>query len=107
MYRISTRPHTHSAVSATFDEVAVLYPYTFYHGMRCLVVFVGSNTRATIPVAAVRLVVYLDYRLAGCRNNAAGIKHHAGDGVVVCVGVVDGASPEIPDLEQVSDGSVY
>jgi hypothetical protein len=107
MYRISTRPHTHGAVSATFDEVAVLYPHTFYHRMRCLVIFVRTNTRAAIPVAAVGLVVYLDYRLASCRNDAAGIKHHAGDGVVVCVGVVDGASPEIPDLEQVSDGSVF
>jgi hypothetical protein len=66
--------------------------------MRSVVVLVSAHTRTAAPVAAVGLVVDLDDALAGCGNNAARVEHHAGNGVVVGIGVVDGASPKIPDL---------
>lgn len=44
------------------------------------------------------LVVNLRHALAGRGHDAARVEHHARDWVVVGVGVVDGAGPEIPDL---------
>lgn len=46
----------------------------------------------------VRLVVDLGRALADRGHDPAGIEHHARDRVVVGVGVVDGAGPEVPDL---------
>lgn len=47
----------------------------------------------------VRLVVHFRHALADCGDDAAGVEHHARDGVVVGVGVVDGAGSEVPDLD--------
>jgi hypothetical protein len=44
------------------------------------------------------LIVHLDHVLAGRADNPSRIKHHAGDGVVVGVGVVDRPCSEIPYL---------
>jgi hypothetical protein len=71
--------------------------------MRRIVVLVYANARATAPVAAVSLIVHLDYRFASCGNDVARVKHHACDGVVVGIGVEDRTGPEIPDLRRVSD----
>jgi hypothetical protein len=79
-------------------KIAVFYPDAFNHGAPCSVVFVYANARATVPVAAVGLVVDLYNVFASSRNNAARVEHHACDRVVVGVGIVDGASPEVPDL---------
>lgn len=61
-----------------------------------------SGAGSAVPVPAVRLVVDLDDVLARGRHDAAGVEHHAGHGVVVGVGVVDGACAEIPYLAAVS-----
>ena len=47
---------------------------------------------------AVRLVVDFGDALADGGDDAAGVEHHARDGAVVGVGVVDGAGAEVPDL---------
>jgi hypothetical protein len=70
--------------------------------MRSAIVLICADAGTAAPVAAVSLVVDLDHTFAGCRNNAARVEHHAGDGVVVGICVVDGTSPKIPDLSFVS-----
>jgi hypothetical protein len=71
--------------------------------MRRVVIFVYTNARATAPVAAISLIVHLDYRFAGCGNDVARVEHHTCYGVVVGIGIEDGTGPEIPDLRRVSD----
>ena len=51
---------------------------------------------------AVGLVVDFRHALADGGHDAAGVEHHACDGAVVGVGVVDGAGAEVPDLGEVS-----
>ena len=54
--------------------------------------FLGRrDAGAAVPLAALDLVVDLDDVLAGGAGDAAGVEHHARDGVVVSVGVVDDA----------------
>lgn len=68
--------------------------------MRLSIRLIHPNTRTAIPVTAIRLVIYLDHIFAGSRDDTARIEHHAGDGLVVSVGVVDGACAEVPNLER-------
>jgi hypothetical protein len=49
-------------------------------------------------VPSIRLIVHLYHVLACSRNNTTRIEHHASNGVVVGVGVVDRSGTEIPDL---------
>lgn len=96
------RPHSHCAILAALNKISIFYPDALDDGMRCVVVLIYANTRPTAPVATVSLVIHFHYILARCGDDAACVKHHAGDGVVVGVGIVDRASPEIPDLHNVS-----
>ena len=99
---ILTRPHTHSAISAAFDKIAIFYPDTLNGGMRCVVVFIRTDAWTAAPVSSVCLIIHFDYTFAGRRNDAARVEHHAGYRVVVGVCIIDGASPKIPDLIYVS-----
>jgi hypothetical protein len=70
--------------------------------MRSAIVLICADAGTAAPVAAVSLVVDLDNALTCCRDDASRVEHHAGDGVVVGICVVDGTSPKIPDLSFVS-----
>jgi len=98
IYRRLARPHAHRAILAALDKISIFYPDTLNDGVTCVVRLVNTNTRSATPVAAIGLIVHLDYILTSCRDNAARVEHHACYGVVVRVGIVDGASSEIPDL---------
>jgi hypothetical protein len=91
-----TRPHTNRTVLPTLNQIAILDPDMFNDRVRRSVCLI--STGPTVPVPAIRFVVHLDYTLASCRNDAPCVKHHAGDGVVIGVGIRNGASPEVPDL---------
>ena len=102
----SAGPDTDLAASASFDHVAVLNPHPF-NNARLDVVHAVFNADvgayAAVPMAPVGLVVYLDDILAGSRHDVASVEHHAGDGVIIGVGVVDRAGAEVPYLRYVRD----
>jgi hypothetical protein len=98
IYKLSTGPYTYSTILATFHKIPVFYSHTFNGGSPCVVILVCTDARATVPVTAFGLVVYLDNIFASGGNNAARVEHHTCYRVVVGIGVVDGTSPEIPDL---------
>src|SRR3569833_57092 len=85
--RYLTRPHAHDAVPATFYHVAVSYPHMLDEGGRRAIL--GCRDAGTaVPLPTFHLIVHLDHVLAGGRDDPPRIEHHAGDGVVVGVGVV-------------------
>jgi hypothetical protein len=98
IYKSSAGPYAYSTVLATFHKISIFYSHAFNDGSSCAVVLVHTDAGATVPVTALGLVIYLDNVFASGRNNAARVEHHACYRVVVGVGVVDGTSPEIPDL---------
>jgi hypothetical protein len=89
IYKLSTGPYSHSSVPATLNKIAIFYPDTLDGGTPRVVVFVGTHTRAAVPVTTVSLVVHFDHILASCGNNVARVEHHAGHGVIVGVGIVN------------------
>lgn len=97
------RPHTHGTVSATFYKVSVFDAYVLDDGVRCRFIFVSANARTAAPVSTICLVIHLYYIFACCGNNAARVEHHAGDRMVVSVGVGNGACSQVPDLANVSN----
>jgi hypothetical protein len=97
---VLARPHTNRAVLPSLNQIAILDPNMFNDRVRRGVCFI--NTGPTVPVPAIRLVIHLNYTLASCRHDASCVKHHARNGVVIGVGIRNGASPEVPDLYDVS-----
>lgn len=115
----STSPHTHRPILPPLGKIPILYPHPL-HSRRpssssplftgvvpsflLLLLFGRSSNkaRAAVPMPAVGLVVDLDDGLARGGDDAARVEHHARDGIVVGVGVVDGAGAEVPDLRRVS-----
>lgn len=51
---------------------------------------------------AISLIIHLDHILASSGNNTSCIKHHARNGVVVGVRIVDRPCTEVPNLSTVS-----
>jgi hypothetical protein len=49
-------------------------------------------------MAALYLIVHFDNVFSSSRDDPPRIEHHAGDAIVVGVGIVDGACPEVPYL---------
>lgn len=90
-------PDADNTVLASFDHVPVFDANVLDNGGR-LVLFCLRDTGAALPLPGLELVVHLDNVLLGSGNNASVVKHHAGDGVFIGIGVEDGAGPEIPYL---------
>lgn len=90
-----TRPNPHRPVSPPLNQIPILDPHSLNHTLPTLLL---HRTRPTIPMPPISLIIDLDHILACSGHNAARVEHHAGDGVVVGVRVVDGAGAEIPDL---------
>lgn len=94
-----TRPDTYHAVLPALDQITLLNPHALDGRENCGVV-IDSHAWSTVPVSSISLVVDFDHILASCSDDAAIIKHHAGHSVVVSVGIVYGASSQIPDLQK-------
>jgi hypothetical protein len=94
-------PDSDHAVLAPLDHVAVLDPYML-NDCRRLVLFSLRDTGSALPLSRLELVVHLDNVLLSCAYNPSVVKRHACDGVVVSVSIKDGASPQIPYLENIS-----
>jgi hypothetical protein len=92
-----TCPNAHDAIPPALRQVALLDADPLDRRRRAILLG-RRDARAAIPVPAVRLVVYLGDVVAGGRHDAAAVEHHARDGRVVGVRVVDGAGAEVPDL---------
>lgn len=94
-------PHSDHAVLAPLNHVAVLDADVLNDGRR-LVLFSLRDTSSALPLPRFELVVHFDHVLLSCADNPPVVKRHACDGVVVGVGIKDGASPQIPYLENIS-----
>ena len=89
------RPNPHSPVLPPLNKIPILNPHCLDDTPLPLLL---NRARPAVPMPSVSLVVHLDHILARGRDDAAVVEHHARDGVVVGVRVVDGACAEIPDL---------
>ena len=92
--RISTGPDPHHAILPPLGQIPVPNPHSLHAALAVRV--------PAVPVPAVGLVVDFRHALAYGGHDAAGVEHHACDGAVVGVGVVDGAGAEVPDLGEVA-----
>lgn len=92
-----TCPNTNDSIAAPFSHVAILYSYTLNYGRRSAL-FCSCNASTAVPLSTFHFIVHLDYVLAGSTDNTSDIEHHAGDGIVVSIGIVDGPGAQIPDL---------
>ena len=83
-----TRPDAYHAVLAPFNSVAVLDAHPLDYGENTSLI-VRTDTRPAVPVPAVRLVVDFDDVFACGGDNAARVEHHAGNRVIVGIGVIN------------------
>ena len=89
-------PNTNHSISPSFDQVAIFNPNPINNW--CRDCGIGLQPRSTIPMPAVRLIVYLDNILANCRCDPSSIKLHTGNRIFISKGVKYGTGSEIPDL---------
>lgn len=90
-------PGSHGPVFASLNKISVLETHTL-DSCRIRTLVVHSDTRATVPVVPVGLVIDLDHVLAGGCHDALRVELHASDWLFVGIRVGDRASAQIPDL---------
>lgn len=91
-----TCPYTYNAVPPAFDQITIFYTHMLHDaGILALL----GDACAAAPLSAFNFIVHLDHVFPRGAHYSPSIEHHARDGVVVCVGVEDGACTEIPYLK--------
>lgn len=96
----STSPYTYNSIFASFGQISILDPYTLNSCWADAVHF-RSISSATIPMAAVRLVVDFCDILPSRRHDPSCVEHHASNRIVVCVCIVYRSCPKVPYLLRV------
>ncbi len=94
-----TSPDAHDAIATALDHVAVLDADVFDDSRR-LVLLCLRDARAALPLPRFHLIVYLDHVVSSRADDAPAVEHHAGDPVVVRIGIENGTRSKIPYLEE-------
>lgn len=94
-----TSPNANNPIPAALGQIAILDPDPL-DNRRTLdrTILIQVCPRPAVPVVAIGLIVHFGDVFSCGRYDASVVEHHACDGVVVGVGVVDGSGSEIPDL---------
>lgn len=93
----STSPHTHHTIFSSLDHVSILYSDSFHNG-GCRSVLFRCDTRTTVPMTAIGLVVDFSHVFTRRGDDPARIKHHACNWVCVCIGIKYASRSKVPDL---------
>jgi len=99
--RYLASPDSYNTIPAALGQVPILNANLF-NNSRGLLLFSGRDASSAVPVPPVRLVIHFGNVFAGSRYNPAAIEHHARDWGIICVGIINGTCPEVPDLPVVS-----
>ena len=81
-------PDADDTVLAALDHISVPDAHALNDGGG-LGLLSLSNTGAAVPMTSLDLVIHLNHVLTSGADNPAGVEHHAGNRVIVCVGVKD------------------
>lgn len=90
-------PYPHHSILPPLCQISILDPHPL-NTARMYSLFFCVNASTAIPVPPINFIVDLGNRVARSSDDTARIEHHACDGIIVGVGVVDGAGAEVPYL---------